>query len=233
MYLNLLLSLFFLIQLLPSIRTQDYTIEDPLPSCKGFTISSPAGKQFGYFVDGGGDINDDGVPDMIISEYVNPSTVYVVYGRKTGYPPNIDLSTMGSTQGFRIFGLILKCDDNRNVISSTADIDGDGISDIVIGAGDADGSKGAVYAIYGKPGGYSDFDVSSLPSDKGFKITSPTGRAGWNVNTKVDINPLRIGWNNLKTPRSFFGTQLWKIQKKFFGEISLRFFTAIHLSLFL
>ena len=169
----------------PDSTRGDLTLSDSLPSCKGFVISNSAtNTQFAYAVDGGGDFNGDGVPDIIISDYQypSPSTVYVIYGKQSGYV-SIDVATMTSQEGFQITGLQIEADDNSNFITLAGDIDKDGKADLVIGASQADSGAGAVYVIYGGTG-YIDFPISSLPS-----AAAKISRAGgWNVNTRTDLN---------------------------------------------
>jgi len=184
--------LIFLILTSNPSKAADLLIQDPLPSCKGFKIynSLDATSSLGFTVSGGGgDINDDQIPDIIVSNFQTSgtSTVYVIYGTKIGYK-DTDVGTMTSSQGFRISGVTLYAPDNRNLISSTGDVDGDGISDIVIGAAGESSQVGAVYVIYGKKGGYQDFAVSSLTPSKGFKITGYGGAFGANIDTRADFN---------------------------------------------
>jgi len=138
----------------------------------------------------GSDINGDKIPDIILANYKFPSssTVYVIYGTKKGYGSGIDVGTMTSSQGFRILGVQLLKNDNLGFLSSGGDVDGDGISDIVIGASWTNFAQGAVYVIYGRKGGYTDFDVSAVTSQKGFKITGNGGYFGVAVDSKADFN---------------------------------------------
>ncbi len=183
--------IYFILASFPSTASS-FTIPDPLPSCKGFKIynslSSPIGLGFG--VSGGGDINDDNIPDIIVTDnnYPSTSTIYIIYGTKTGYSSSFDVGTMTSSQGFRITGVLVQWADNANFISSEGDVDGDGIADLVIGASGTTSGAGVVYVVYGKKGGYADFDVSTLTSSKGFKITGNGGRFGANVDTRSDFN---------------------------------------------
>ena len=170
-----------------SLAKADFTVSDSMPACKGFTISNSGSEnKFGYAVDGGGDFNGDGIPDIVIAGYnePNPTSVYVIYGRDDGYS-DIDVATMTSTDGFKITGFGITNIDNSNYITLAGDIDDDDLADLVIGAVTQDSGVGAGYVIYGKQGGYTDFDISSLTPAMGAKIS---GAAGWNVNTRGDID---------------------------------------------
>jgi len=185
---NTLISLLIIIIFILGLTKADFTVSDSMPACKGFTItnSDATQNQFGYAVDGGGDFNGDDIPDIVISTYndPSPSTVYVVYGQSSGNS-NIDVNTMTPTQGFKITGLMVFNFDNPNFITLAGDLDGDGLADLVIGTTRQDSATGACFVIYGKPGGYSSFDISSLTPAMGFKISGP---GGWEVNTRLDIN---------------------------------------------
>lgn len=107
-----------------------------------------------------GDINGDGVDDIIIGALnadagalVDAGKVYVVYG-DTSYGPSpvplsIDLAT-----GADVTIRGERAGDKLGTSVTSGDIDGDGIDDIVIGASSASpetrSQAGAVYVIYGK-----------------------------------------------------------------------------------
>ena len=107
-----------------------------------------------------GDINGDGLDDLIISscEADGPNNdrfglgeVYIIFGA-TSFPSVIDLLDPGS-YGMIIYGVNTK--ERFGAALSAADVNGDKIDDLVIGAPDADGWRvtrpdaGDVFIIFG------------------------------------------------------------------------------------
>jgi hypothetical protein len=107
-----------------------------------------------------GDVNGDGIDDMIIGAFissygaVNAGSVYVVYGKNTKRP-KISTLTSSGVNGFRInsnqtgnlFGMSI----------SVADINGDGIDDMLISApynsDSGEAASGSAYIIFGANSG--------------------------------------------------------------------------------
>ena len=130
-----------------------------------------------------GDINSDGFADIIIGAPGSDNgkgEVYVIYGGKDRFAPlttslkgeinlrdSYDLRIVGKKEGSdrRFFVFSEKSEqrgDSAGYTVASADINGDGISDIVIGAPGADGSQndsGEVYVIYGKGGLKGELDL--------------------------------------------------------------------------
>ncbi len=168
----------------------------------GFVISgADAGDQAGFSVSSAGDINGDGLDDLIIGAprlvSGDPTTddfgeSYVIFG-KTGGSTDIDLSTIsGSSDGFKITGV---ADDDQAgwSVSTAGDMNGDGIDDLIVGANQADSAgstSGESYIIFGKTGGYTDIDLSSLSLSDGFKILGADAgdRSGASVAAAGDVN---------------------------------------------
>lgn len=135
-------------------------------SADGFVIQFPTASYHVHDVAGIGDINGDGLADIMLSQGdLGPSgegTVYVLYGRSTASAGFTDLNTFNSTLGFKIIG-----DDAGDytgyTISSAGDFDGDGHLDILISAhkNDSGDDAGAAWLIYGTGAAMADIDLSS------------------------------------------------------------------------
>jgi predicted transcriptional regulator len=169
---------------------------------QGFKIIGAARVDYsGRSVSGAGDMNGDGLQDILIGAYnARPfgrewaGTSYVIYGKVEGYTEPLDLASFNSTQGFRIVGAAVG-DAAGGSVSVAGDVNGDGLQDILIGASGADpsvnGKAGASYVIYGKVGGYTDpLDLASLNSTQGFKIGGAAAGdySGNSVSGAGDVN---------------------------------------------
>jgi len=148
-------------------------------------------------LDGVGDVNNDGIDDILIGTTGSVSGVngaaYVVYGSSTTQTivQLSDIAQATSTAGFKITG------DNENAgigVSFIGDIDGNGFADFLVSAGDDEEggeNAGAVYFIYGGAS-ISDFnlaDVGTTGGPEGFKIIGEAGGySGISVESAGDVN---------------------------------------------
>ncbi len=126
----------------------------------GFVIyGENAGDESGISVSSAGDVNDDGIDDLIIgASKANPNGAfgagksYVVFGNSTCFPSPLYLSTLNGNHGFTINGEN-EGDESGISVSSAGDFDNDGIDDLIIGASRADlkGAFGAgkSYVVFG------------------------------------------------------------------------------------
>jgi len=131
-----------------------------LDGTNGFRIDGlAAGDAFGQSVSSAGDINGDGLDDLVIgassadtSGGPNAGSSYVIFGRATGFAAAFDLTTLDGTNGFRLDGVALNGFSGSSV-SSAGDLDGDGLDELLIGAPDAAvGAKadaGQTYVVFG------------------------------------------------------------------------------------
>ena len=116
--------------------------------------ANQAGANFGYSVACAGDINGDGYADVIIGAYgyddganINEGRAFVYFGSATG--PSIPASTPNdANQNTANFG---------NSVACAGDINGDGYSDVIIGAygydEGANTNEGRAYVYHGSPDG--------------------------------------------------------------------------------
>ena len=172
-----------------------------LNGSNGFAINGIAvGDSSGGSVSAAGDVNGDGIADIIIGARqasahgaASAGQTYVIYGSRNGFSPSINLSSLNGSNGFAING-IKRLDYSGSSVSGAGDINGDGIADLIIGAS----SRAAIlsganqgYVVFGKRGGFgATLDLSSLNGSNGFIINS-IGLAdglGTSVSGAGDIN---------------------------------------------
>ena len=146
----------------------------------GFAIVGVAsGDHAGISLRNAGDVDGNGVNDLIIGAFeaagaqTFSGAAYVLFG-KHGTFSNINLSTLNGTNGFKLSGVAM--DDEAGLSVSGGDVNGDGLSDLVIGAPDAGSSggtvdPGAVYVVFGKSAGIgANVNLGSLDGTNGFTI---------------------------------------------------------------
>ncbi len=137
-----------------------------------------------------GDVNNDGIDDFVVGAMAEAG-VYVVFGRAGGFPPEVTARSLLPPEGDGSLGfLVAEMAPGASLGEAVAgaDMNGDGISDIVIldsRVGDFD--RGAVYVIYGRdvPAGDSFAPIISeidlLPENGG------DGSAGFVLTPSTDV----------------------------------------------
>ena len=165
-----------------------------LTTAEGIIIQGDVGIEAGVSVSNAGDINGDGIDDVIIGASSgddggsNAGEAYIIYGGTN--LSNIDLTTLTSSQGLIIQGDAAGDNAGRSV-SAAGDINGDGIDDVIIGApnGDDDGNAaGEAYIVYGGTN-LSNIDLSTLTSSQGIIIQGDAAfdQVGRSVSAAGDI----------------------------------------------
>jgi hypothetical protein len=149
-----------------------------LAPADGFKIIGVENGYHGGSVDTAGDVNGDGIADLVlgapelVSDGVVTGGAYVIYGKEGG-PGDIDVATLTPAQGFRVIG-IAEGDTAGYAVHAAGDVNGDGVGDVIIAAsGAAPGGRpyaGEAYLVYGKVGGLGDIDLASLAPEQGFRI---------------------------------------------------------------
>jgi len=133
---------------LPPVNLSDVVAGDG-----GFVMNGiDAFDQSGESVSGAGDVNGDGVPDLIVGApgftYSNEGESYVVFGKADGTP--VDLSEIvAGTGGFVIVGY-QSFGFSGGSVSGAGDVNGDGLADLIVG-GRYYGARES-YVVFGKPG---------------------------------------------------------------------------------
>ncbi len=173
-----------------------------LSGTNGFTISGvDAGDHAGWSVASAGDLNGDGLADMVIGAlYADPDggenagETYVVFGRTGGFGANLDLSIMTPATGFVITGTAA-LNLTGHSVASAGDVNGDGMDDLLIGSLYADGSGGTdtgqTYVVFGRQGGFgAALDLASLNGQTGFAIGGVAAGdfSGHSVSAAGDVN---------------------------------------------
>jgi hypothetical protein len=163
--------------------------------------------QSGREVSSAGDINDDGIDDLLIgARFADPNgsssgSTYVVFGKNTAldgsFAATIPLSSLDGNSGFRLDG-VAAGDQSGSAVSSAGDVNGDGIDDLVIGAlrtAPNGTDSGSTYVVFGKntavDGSFAaTIPLSSLDGNSGFRLegVAADDRSGTAVSNAGDVN---------------------------------------------
>lgn len=177
---------------------QSATIElSALNGMTGFQISGEAASDnFGWVISSAGDINGDGVEDLIVgAPYADggggtdSGRSYIIFGSTTAFASTIEASALDGANGFVLDGGASD-DLSGQAVSSAGDFNGDGIDDLLIGATGIAGVGGA-YILYGKTSAFSaTVELTDLDGTDGFKLTgqSALDLAGYSAASIGDVN---------------------------------------------
>ncbi|MBD2535860.1 FG-GAP repeat protein [Nostoc flagelliforme FACHB-838] len=164
-----------------------------LNGTNGFAINGiAADDESGFSVSNGGDINNDGIDDLIIGAWRAPANgviqagqTYVLFGgTNIGTSGTFNLSDLNGTNGFVINGITENSFSSFSV-SNAGDVNADGIDDLIIGAPE----RNQTYVVFGgrNVGKSGSLNLSDLNGTNGFTI-SGEGGIGVSVNSAGDIN---------------------------------------------
>jgi hypothetical protein len=134
---------------------------------------------FGGSVASAGDVNGDGYGDIIVGDHLygpnGEGAAYVFHGSNTGIGSDAAVTLQCNQQGALL---------GRSV-AGAGDLNGDGYSDVIVGAPDYDNgqnNEGVVFAYYGSSAGISNTDPILLEMNKEYS------GFGKNVNSAGDVN---------------------------------------------
>ena len=158
----------------------------------GFVISGQnVGDQAGYSLASAGDVNGDGLADLIVGAYqfnLASGASYVVFGKSTTSAINLSAVASG-TGGFVISGQNVG-DQAGYSLASAGDVNGDGLTDLIVGALGVSGNSGRSYVVFGKST-TSAINLSAVASGTGGFIIDAQASAdqsGYSVSSVGDIN---------------------------------------------
>ena len=164
----------------------------------GFVINGVnAGDRSGSSVSAAGDVNGDGIDDVVVGALLaepnglsNAGSSYVVFGNESAFSNLLGLSDLNGQNGFVINGE--NTDDQSGIsVTGAGDINGDGIDDVMVGARNGGAGTGRAYVVFGNDGGLSNpLNLSDLNGQNGFVINGEsTGHQfGFSVGAAGDVN---------------------------------------------
>jgi len=166
-----------------------------------------------------GDINGDGLSDLLVGAYyaetaesVYPGAAFVVFGKPAGetLPASINLGTLGEDDGFRINGIQSE-DLAGGSVAAIGDVNDDNINDFAIGARVADpnaiDAAGETYIIFGRRSDNpfpQTLELTDLNGTEGLRIQGfqEDQRSGYSIAGGFDINGDKIDDIVIGAPRT-------------------------------
>ena len=169
-----------------------------LDGSNGFKlVGNDDGNKSGFSVSGAGDVNGDGLDDIIIGTPfandgggTNSGTSYVVFGQGQGgsYGEKgvVNLSDLDGSDGFKITGNTDGSQDRSGwSVSSAGDVNKDGFGDLIIGAHQADRS----YLVFGfNNSDLAKFDLKDTENSFVLLSGAADSKTGYSVSSAGDIN---------------------------------------------
>ena len=163
-----------------------------LSSADGFTITDESGAVagVGFSVSAAGDVNGDGIGDLLVGTGGEFNTsgghAYVIFGNGAGFGAAVDVSALNGNNGFAITGV----DDAQGfqAVAKAGDVNGDGFADVIVGSALA--SVNCAYVVFGNATDFDPvLDVATLNGANGFKLTGADGDGtGSAVSGAGDVN---------------------------------------------
>lgn len=183
---------------------------DGLNGSNGFSlIDGGTGSGFGAAVAGIGDLNGDGIADIVIGAPMasthasndRAGKTYVVFGTDTVFTAPLNVATLNGSNGLQIFGAAAN-DRSGGSVGAAGDINGDGVADLTLGAPysrySGASASGTSYVLFGHGGGFvspqtltgNPLFANHLDGSNGFQLAGVGAgvQSGWAVAGGGDLN---------------------------------------------
>ena len=151
----------------------------------GFAFKGLAEEFAGYSVGSAGDINGDGLADLIVGTGSGNKS-YVIFG-KAGTTDVQAIDLAAGIGGFVIDGLSNPADKSRYAVSAAGDVNGDGFADLIMGGRSVGDFAGKSFVIFGgiRTASTVDFVGGASADNLEGSSTSETFAAGQDNDTLV------------------------------------------------
>jgi hypothetical protein len=154
----------------------------------------------GANVRGAGDINNDGIGDLVLGEpqacpagRTEAGQMWVIFGQ-TDFAATVNLSSLNGGNGFTVYGKAAGDSLGSSSVGTAGDVNGDGVEDLLMPAKGLSGPAGAyvggAYVLFGKTGPFSAvMEASALNGTNGFGMYGVTaGDFVGYVSSAGDVN---------------------------------------------